>query len=95
MSENEEPKVEQASEGGVAVELTQKILRTVNAAHQPADPMTQEQFSAHMTELTERARAAGLRPVQAMLATYVKLGMTMLDKVLEGLEPVDSPKKKE
>jgi hypothetical protein len=84
MSENEEPK-----------KIEQAIGQVSEQTSPPAPPMTQEQFSAQMAQLTERARAAGLRPVHAMLATYVKLGMTMLDKVLEGLEPVDSPKKKE
>lgn len=89
MSGNEEPeKVEQV------------IEQVSEPASEPAapiisiDPMTQEQFSAQMAQLTERAKEAGLRPVHAMLATYVKMGMTMLDKVLEGLDTVDSPKKK-
>ena len=54
---------------------------------------TQEQFAAQMASLTERARAAGLRPFQAMLATYMKQGLNLFDKVLEGLEPVDTQKK--
>jgi hypothetical protein len=84
MSENEElEKTPQASE------------QVSEQASPPASPMTQEQFSAQLTQLTERAREAGLRPVHAMLATYLKLGTTMLDKLLEGLDTVDSPKKKE
>jgi hypothetical protein len=57
--------------------------------------MTQDQFSAQMAQLTERAREAGLRPLQAMFMAYAKMGATMLDKMLEGLEPVDKPKGKE
>ena len=56
---------------------------------------TQEQFSAQMASLTERARAAGLRPFQVMMAAYLKQGMSLFDKLLEGLEPVDTPKKKD
>ncbi len=62
---------------------------------QAAELMTQEEFAAQMTQLTERARAAGLRPIHAMIRTYLQQGATMLDKVLEGFDPpVDNTKKK-
>jgi hypothetical protein len=64
-------------------------------ASEPDAPMTQEQFSAQWAQLTERAKAAGLRPIQVLIRSYAQQGMTMLDKVLEGLEPVDSKKKQD
>lgn len=57
--------------------------------------LTQEQFTAQLAALTARARAAGLRPFQAMFQTYVRQGLSLMDKVLEGLEPVDGQKKKD
>ena len=69
--------------------------KKIEQTSQPDALMTQEQFTAQLTQLTERAKAAGLRPIQAMLTSYIKQGMNMLDKMLEGLEPVDSSKKKE
>ena len=96
MLENEESKkTEPATLENDESKKTELAIRQVSEqTSQPADRMTQEQFSAQMTELTERARAAGLRPIQAMITTYFKLGVTMLDKMLEGLEPENSPKKK-
>ena len=61
-----------------------------------AAPLTKEEFAAQMAQLTERARAAGLRPLQVMAQSYARQGMTLLDKLLEGLAPdAASPKKKE
>jgi len=92
MTENEEPKkIEETIE-----QVSDPVIEHVSEqAIEPVPFMTQEEFAAQMAQLTERARAAGLRPIQAMFATYVKQGMNVLDKILEGLEPVDSSKKKE
>ena len=96
MLENEEPKKnEPATLENDESKKTELAIRQVSEqTSQPADRMTQEQFSAQMTELTERARAAGLRPIQTMVTTYLKFGVAMLDKVMEGLEPANSPTKK-
>jgi len=83
MTENEEPK-----------KTEQAIQQVSEQTSEPVALMTKEQFAAQMTQLTERARAAGLRPIQAMLTTYVRQGMTMLDKLLEGLEPEATPEKR-
>ena len=56
---------------------------------------TPEQFSAQTAALIEKARAAGLRPLRMMLGAYLQQGMNLFDKVLEGLEPVETPKKKD
>lgn len=85
MSDNEEPeKIEQTSKPPAIIA---ELLDDTG--------YTQEQFTAQMAALTERARAAGLRPFHTMLATYLKQGVSLIDKVLEGLEPVGTPKKKD
>jgi len=91
MTENEEPKKIEETIEHVSDPVVEHVSGPVI---EPVALMTQEQFAVQMAQLTERARAAGLRPIQAMLASYVKQGMNMLDKMLEGLEPVDSSKKK-
>lgn len=57
-------------------------------------PMTQEQFTAEMHELTERARAAGLSPVKAMAQNYVRQGASVLESFLASMENANTPKKK-
>ena len=57
-------------------------------------PLTKEEFAAQMQRLTERARAAGLNPIQTMVKTYANLGMAMLNGILSSLESDDSSKKK-
>ncbi len=57
-------------------------------------PLTKEEFAAQMQRLTERARAAGLNPIQTMARTYANLGMAMLNGILASLENADSSKKK-
>mgnify|MGYP001561616970 CR=1 FL=1 len=57
-------------------------------------PLTQEEFAAELQRLNERARAAGLKPVQAMAHTYLRQGMVMLEGFLASLEINDSSKKK-
>mgnify|MGYP001579455470 CR=1 FL=1 len=57
-------------------------------------PLTQEQFAAQMQRLAERARAAGLNPLQTMAQTYARRGMAILEGLLASLESDDSSKKK-
>ncbi len=57
-------------------------------------PLTKEDFAAQMKQLTERARAAGLNPIQTMARTYIKQGMAIIEGLLTSLESNDSPKKK-
>ena len=57
-------------------------------------PLTTAMFSAQMQRLTERARAAGLKPLHMMAQTYARRGMAMLDGLLASLESNDSSKKK-
>lgn len=57
-------------------------------------PLTQEAFAAQMHQLTERAKAAGLNPIQVMAQTYAKQGMVILEGLLGALANTDSVKKK-
>ena len=57
-------------------------------------PLTKEEFAAQMQRLTERARAAGLNPIQTMVHTYAKRGMSIIEGLLASLENEDGPKKK-
>lgn len=57
-------------------------------------PLTKEEFAAQMHLLTERARAAGLNPIQTMAQSYVRQGMVILDGLLASLENNASSEKK-
>lgn len=46
----------------------------------------QEEFLASMDNLMVKARAAGVRPLQAMVAAYAQQGMAMLDGLLGALD---------
>lgn len=58
-------------------------------------PITKEEFRAQMQRITERAKAAGLNPVQMMIQTYADqgraIGRGMLGVFLASLENADSP----
>lgn len=57
-------------------------------------PLTKEQLAAKMQRLTERAKAAGLSPLQTLLQTYAKTGMALLEAQLAALEEkADNSKK--
>ncbi len=56
-------------------------------------PLTQEEFEAQMQQLTERARADGLKPIKVMAKTYVKQGISILEGFLDSLEAGSSKKK--
>ena len=66
-------------------------------------PLTQEQYDAQMQQLAERARAAGLNPLQALAHTYVRQGaatvrqgVARLEDFLTSLEnKEEKPRKKE
>ena len=58
-------------------------------------PLTKEEFAAQMQLLADRARAAGLNPLQTLFQTYAKQGMTLLESMLAALEEkADNSKKK-
>ena len=68
----------------------EQVIEPAQDAH-----LTKETSSAQMQRLTERARAAGLSPLQVMAQTYAKRGLAILDGLLGALENANSSKKKE
>lgn len=48
--------------------------------------MTVNEYNTSLNELRERAKAAGLRPMQIMLASYLSQGLSVVDGLLEALE---------
>ncbi len=69
------------------------VPAAVHSSHTD-DPLTQEEYATQIQRLTERARAAGLKPVQIMTRTYAKLVMDGLESLVASLEGDSSPKKK-
>lgn len=57
-------------------------------------PLTSQDFIAALDKLVERAKAAGVRPLQVMAATYAKKSMDILDSFLGALEEGDGKKKR-
>ena len=55
--------------------------------------ITPTELVESLTELKDRAKAAGLRPVQNMVTSYISQGLAMVDGLLESLE--GSKKKKD
>lgn len=59
------------------------------AAPKPAAPKAkdvQEELADSLDKLIARARAAGVRPLQLMVAAYAKQGLDILDGLLAALE---------
>ena len=57
-------------------------------------PLTSEEFADALENLIKRARAAGMRPLQIMAATYMKQSIAMVDGLLAALEGGDKEKGK-
>ena len=55
-------------------------------------PMTADEFSTNMDQLFDKARSAGLRPLQAMASTYIRAGVAMIDGLLATLGGDDQKK---
>ncbi len=55
-------------------------------------PLTKETFAAQWQQLIERARAAGLNPIQMLVKAYAKRGEAILGSLLAALEDEDSSK---
>ena len=101
IAEEEVPKeVEQVS--GQAIEPAQEE-RTIVENESPKEQdvpkeqdmhLTKEMFITQLQQLIERAKAAGLHPIQTMAKAYVKQGTTILEGLLSSLENENTSKKK-
>mgnify|MGYP001566091383 CR=1 FL=1 len=58
-----------------------------------AKPSTSEELSDSLNKLLAHAKAAGLRPVQELVANYTKLGLGVLDSLLGALDEGEEKKK--
>jgi len=56
------------------------------APEQPVAPMSAEEFTVALDQLVQRAKAAGVRPLQVMVRSYLKQGVAVIDGVLGSLE---------
>ena len=98
MMENEAPqKLEEASEQ-TGEQAQAAPLSAAAAAPQAAPltlvvPLTREELTTKLEELSARARDAGMSPVRELLSTYARRGMAMLDTFLSSLEDGSSTKK--
>ena len=57
------------------------------------DGISPSELVESLAELKDRAKAAGLRPIQNMVTSYISQGLSMVDGLLESLE--GSKKKKD
>lgn len=53
-----------------------------------------DEFIEEFDALIERARAAGVRPLKVMAASYIKLGLDMFDGIMDALEEGSGKKKR-
>ena len=57
------------------------------------DGISPSELVESLAELKDRAKAAGLRPIQNMVTSYISQGLSMVDGLLESIE--GSKKKKD
>ena len=48
--------------------------------------LTPTEFVESLAELKDKAKAAGIRPIQNMVTSYLSQGLAMVDGLLESLE---------
>jgi len=71
------------------VTVEEKTVLTVEGQ----DGISPSELVESLAELKDRAKAAGLRPIQNMVTSYISQGLSMVDGLLESLE--GSKKKKD
>ena len=62
--------------------VEEKPLLTVEGQ----DGISPSELVESLAELKDRAKAAGLRPIQNMVTSYISQGLSMVDGLLESLE---------
>ena len=78
---------------GVAVEEEAPVENEVIVEEEPVltvedevKPISPTELADSLVELKDRAKAAGIRPVQNMVTSYISQGLSMVDGLLESLE---------
>ena len=64
------------------VTVEEKPLLTIEGQ----DGISPSELVESLAELKDRAKAAGLRPIQNMVTSYISQGLSMVDGLLESLE---------
>lgn len=59
------------------------------------EPPTKEEIADQFQQLSERAKAAGLSPLQMMIQAYAEQGRAVVEGLLGAYENAGSTKKKE
>ena len=57
-------------------------------------PMTGQEFQDALDTLFERAKAAGVKPIQEMARAYARKGLEIFDKMMAALEDDTEAEKK-
>lgn len=69
-----------------------EVPKKTEAAATEEAPPTREELIAKLEQLSARARAAGMSPLQMMGQSYISRGLKVLDGFLSAMEE-DAPKK--
>jgi len=87
-----EPKPEKAPET-TEVKEEKPTVKTTSILEEPtltveddSVPLSPTEFVESLGELKDKAKAAGIRPIQKMVTSYISQGLAMVDGLLESLE---------
>ena len=87
-----EPKPKKAPET-TEVKEEEPTVKTTSILEEPSltvednsKTLTPTEFIESLAELKDKAKAAGIRPIQNMVTSYLSQGLAMVDGLLESLE---------
>ena len=87
-----EPKPEKAPET-TEVKEEEPTVKTTSILEEPtltveddSATLSPTEFVESLGELKDKAKAAGIRPIQKMVTSYISQGLAMVDGLLESLE---------
>ena len=92
MMENEAPQVVVVEAEKIDLVIESASVTAITRS-EPVAPITHEELTAKLEQLSARARAAGISPLQQMISSYARRGMTIIDTFLSALEDGSSTKK--
>jgi len=70
----------------VEAEVTAEKKPVLTIEGEDGKLLSPTEFVESLVELKDRAKAAGLRPIQNMVTSYINQGLSMVDGLLESLE---------
>jgi len=87
-----EPKPKKAPET-TEVKEEEPTVKTTSILEEPtltveddSKTLSPTEFVESLGELKDKAKAAGIRPIQKMVTSYISQGLAMVDGLLESLE---------